>query len=295
MNRSRKAAHLFSKWSLATLTLIITLFVVAMILGLYLRSLPILSVETFKELLFTSTWRPFKGQFGFFPFIMGTLWVTATSVIIAIPIALLTAVYLSEYAGRRVRRIIMPFIDLLAGIPSVIYGIWGVIVVVPFIKDHIAPLFHVHTTGYTILTGSIVLAIMILPFVINVLIEVFQSVPEQMKEASQSLGATEWETIKHVVLKKSFAGIVAVSMLGVARAFGETMAVLMLTGNVPVIPTSVLSPGYPLPALIANNYGELLTVPLYDSALLFAALVLLVVVLFFNVASRLILIRVEEV
>jgi len=277
-----------------TLTIAISLLVVLMIYGLYKRSQAILSFQPWNELLLSSTWRPFKGEFGFFSFIMGTIWVTTTAIIIAIPFSLMTAIYLSEYASSRIRRLIMPWIDLLAGIPSVIYGIWGILFIVPLVRNYLAPLFNINCTGYSVLAGSIVLAIMIFPFIINVLIEVFQTIPVQMKEASTALGATQWETIKFVVLKKAAPGIVAVSMLGIARAFGETMAVLMLTGNVATPPQNIFSPAYPLPALIANNYGELLTIPLYDSALLFASLVLLVVVLFFNILSKIILIKIEK-
>jgi phosphate transport system permease protein len=125
-------------------------------------------------------------------------------------------------------------------------------------------------------------------------VEVLGSVPYEIREASLSLGATKWQTIKHVVIRKAMPGIIAAIVLGLSRAFGETMAVLMVAGNVAKAPSSVFDPAYPLPALIANNYGEMLSVPLYDSALLLACLVLLLVVLFFNVIARVVLIRVEK-
>jgi len=258
------------------------------------KSLAILNAEPLSELLFSTSWKPFQGEFGFFPFIMGTIWVTCVALIISVPFSLFTAIYLSEYASPRMREWVKPFIDLLAGIPSVIYGVWGVLAIIPLIKNYIAPFFGVRSTGYSVLAGGIVLAIMIFPFIVNILIEVFQSIPRQMKEVSLALGATQWETIKFVTLKKAMPGLVAVIMLGLSRAFGETMAVLMVTGNVAKIPHSIFSPAYPLPALIANNYGELLTIPLYDSALLFSALLLLVVVLFFNVMSKVILRIIEK-
>lgn len=124
--------------------------------------------------------------------------------------------------------------------------------------------------------------------------EVFRSVPYELREASLSLGATKWQTVKYVVLRKAMPGVIAAVVLGLSRAFGETMAVLMVAGNVAKVPSSVLDPAYPLPALIANNYGEMLSVPLYDSALLLASLILLAVVLFFNVIARVVLIRVER-
>jgi phosphate transport system permease protein len=225
---------------------------------------------------------------------MGTLWVTFVSLILAVPVSLLAAIFLSEYAPRSVREFTKPIIDLLAGLPSVIYGVWGVLLVVPFVGRVVAPLFGVTSSGYTILAGGIVLAIMIFPTIISVSLEVFSTIPHPMREASLSLGATKWETVRHVVLKKGMQGIIAAIVLGLSRAFGETMAVLMVVGNIPRLPKSVLDGGYPLPALIANNYGEMMSVPLYDAALMLAAAVLLLVVLVFNVLARIILVRVER-
>ena len=163
---------------------------------------------------------------------------------------------------------------------------------VPFVKDHVAPAFGVFSTGYCVLSGGIILAIMVLPVVVHITTEVLGAVPRGVREASLSLGATQWQTVKHVVLRKAAPGVIAAIVLGLSRAFGETMAVLMVAGNVAKTPSSLLSPAYPLPALIANNYGEMLSIPLYDSALLLASLILLVVVLFFNIISKLILVRV---
>jgi phosphate transport system permease protein len=276
------------------LTVFSSLVVFLIACGLYMRSRPILAGKPLTELLFSTSWHPFRGEFGFLPFIMGTLWVTGVAVAIAIPFSLLMAVYLSEYAPKKIREWVTPLIDLLAGIPSVIYGIWGVLVIVPLIKDHIAPWCGTFSTGYSVLTAGIVLAIMVFPVIIHVIIEVFRSIPQELRDASLALGATKWQTVKHVVVRKAMPGIIAAVVLGISRAFGETMAVLMVAGNVPKLPTSVLDPAYPLPALIANNYGEMLSIPLYDSALLLASLVLLVIVLAFNVLSRVILVNVER-
>ncbi|MFH1863807.1 MAG: phosphate ABC transporter permease subunit PstC [bacterium] len=276
------------------LTVVSGLAVFVIAFGLYQRSRPILLIKPLTELLFSTSWHPLRGEFGFFPFIMGTLWVTGVAVAIAVPFSLLTAIYLSEYANKVIREWTAPLIDLLAGIPSVIYGIWGVLVIVPLIKDRIAPSCGTFSTGYSVLTAGIVLAIMVFPVIIHVVIEVFRSIPHELKDASLALGATKWQTIKHVILRKALPGIIAAVVLGVSRAFGETMAVLMVAGNVAKPPSSVLDPAYPLPALIANNYGEMLSVPLYDSALLLAALILLLIVLFFNILSRIILIKVER-
>jgi phosphate transport system permease protein len=270
------------------------LLLVLVALGLFLRARPILSAIPLRSLLFSSAWHPLKGEFGFRPFISGTFWVTGVAIVISVPLSMLAALYLSEYAAERVRRVIRPLVDLLAGIPSVIYGVWGVLVIVPLVKDVVAPAFGRFSSGYSILAGGIVLAVMILPVIIHIMLEVFTTVPVEMREASLSLGATRWQTVKLVVVRKAAPGIVAAVVLGLSRAFGETMAVLMVAGNVPRIPTSVLDPAYPLPALIANNYGEMLSVPLYDSALLLAALILLVIVVMFNILSRFILIQLQR-
>jgi phosphate transport system permease protein len=262
-------------------------------LGLFLKARPILARESLATLLFSSSWHPLKAEFGFYSFIVGTVAVTAISMILAIPVCLLSAIYLSEYAHRRVRDLVRPLIDVLAGIPSVIYGFWGVIVVVPIVRA-IGDAVGRPTTGYSLLAGGSILAIMVFPIIISVATEVLQTVPTEAREASLALGATQWETIKHVVLRSSRGGVVAAMVLGFARAFGETMAVLMVVGNVPKVPHSLFDPAYPLPALIANNYGEMMSIPLYDSALMLAALILLLVVAGFNLAAHLTLYSIER-
>ncbi|PKL53227.1 MAG: phosphate ABC transporter permease subunit PstC [Candidatus Methanoperedenaceae archaeon HGW-Methanoperedenaceae-1] len=265
------------------------------LIGLYIRASPILSTVPITELLFSEEWSPNAGKFGFLPFIMGTLWVTVLATIIAVPISLLSSIYLSEYAGVHLREAVKPLIDLLAGIPSVVYGLWGVLAVVPFIKNTLAPALGAETIGgYGILAGGIVLSIMVFPIIISVTGEVLRSVSHDLREVSLSLGATKWQTIKHVVLRKARPGIFAAIVLGFSRAFGETMAVLMVVGNVPKVPSSVFDPAYPLPALIANTFGEMMSIPLYDSAILLAALMLLTVVLVFNIIARMVLIKIER-
>jgi len=264
------------------------------LLGLSLRSLPLLRTTDIGSVLFSSDWHPLRGEFGLLPFIVGTIWVTVVASVVAIPLCLLTAIYLSEYARSMARKWMKPLIDLLAGIPSVVYGIWGVLVIVPPIGDHLAPMMNRYSSGYSVLAGGIVLAVMIFPIIIHVSSEVLETVPQELRRASLSLGATRWQTIKKVVLRRAAPGLLAAIVLGISRALGETMAVLMVVGNMPRIPHSVLDPAYPLTALIANNYGEMMSVPLYDSALLFASLVLLLVVAFFNVISQIILVRVQR-
>jgi phosphate transport system permease protein len=260
-------------------------------LGLFMKARPILARESVLGLLFSSSWHPLKGEFGFSPFILGTLAVTAIAMILAIPVCLLSAIYLSEYAHRRLRELVRPLIDILAGIPSVIYGFWGVIVIVPLVRV-LGHAMGTPTTGYSLLAGGIILAIMVFPIIISVATEVLQTVPVEARETSLGLGATKWETVKHVVLRSARGGIIAAIVLGFARAFGETMAVLMVVGNVPKVPTSLFEPAYPLPALIANNYGEMMSIPLYDSALMLAALILLLVVAGFNLLAHLVLVRI---
>ncbi len=266
----------------------------AVFIGLLIKSKDILALKPLGELLFSSAWAPNRGEFGFWPFIVGTVWVTLIAIVIAAPFCVLAGIFLSEYAGKRFREFFRPIIDLLAGIPSVIYGLWGVLLIVPFIKNHLAPAFGFTTTGYTVLAGGVVLAVMIAPVIINITMEVLHSIPRELREASLALGATKWQSVKTVAFRKGLTGILAGVVLAISRAFGETMAVLMVAGNVASIPRSVFDAGYPLPALIANSYGEMLTVPQFESALLFASLILMVIVLLFNIVSRIILVKIEE-
>ena len=269
------------------------LLVILIAIGLAIKSSPILAIKPIGELLLSSSWHPLKGDFGLFPFILSTMWVTGVSMIIAIPLCLLTSVYIAEYSPKKIRAFIKPVIDLLAGIPSVVYGLWGVIVIVPAVKIA-AAFLGIHTTGYSILSGGIVLAVMVFPIIISISEEVIRNVPQQMREAPITLGATKWQATKLVVSRGALIGIIAAIILGFSRAFGETMAVLMVVGNVPRVPSSFLDPAYPLTALIANNYGEMMSIPLYDSAIMLAALVLLLIVVVFNIGAGYILTRVER-
>lgn len=263
-------------------------------LGLYLRAEPLLATHDLWSLFTDSQWAPGKGKFGFYPFIMGTLWVTGIAITLALPLCLLTSIYLAEYAPSSIRRLLIPLVNVLAGIPPVIYGVWGIFFVVPLVQHHLAPHFSDSSSGYTVLTGGVVLAVMIFPILVSIVSEVLRTIPKELKDASLSLGATKWETTKKVVLKRAFPGIFAAVVLAISRAFGETIAVLMVCGNIPVAPHSVFDGGYPLPALIANNFGEMMSIPLYDAALMFAALLLFVIIFLFNLISRIILNRLEH-
>ncbi len=285
---------------------IFTLLPVALIVfvtgALFVRSWPIISEYGLTDLLFGEVWKPNNGQFGFWPFILGTFWVTTVGVILSVPACLLASIYLAEYAHARTRSFAKPILDLLAAIPPVVYGVWGLLAIVPFVDDVLAPLserwlgsvsiFSVNQpTGFNVLSAGIVLAVMIAPLVISVMYEILSTVPNDLRHASLAVGATQWQTIRNIVLPQVGPGILAAVVLGASRALGETIAVLMVVGNIPQIPTSIFDSAYPLPALIANNYGEMMSIPLYDAALLSAALVLLVVILIFNILSLIVLRR----
>lgn len=287
----RLAGRFFLVVALAPIALVLVIIVT-----LAVRARPILAVNSLGELLTGEVWKPMAGQFGFAPFIIGTVWVTLTTMIIAIPICVLCALYLSEYAGPRLRGLMKPLLDILAAIPSVIYGVWGLLAIVPVVQSVIAPalkhwlgfipLFQSkNPTGFSVFSASLVLAIMVTPVIVAVTYEVLQTVPQGLREASLAMGATRWQTIRYVVLPKVSPGVIAAIVLGFSRAFGETIAVMMVVGNVPQLPHSIFDAAYPLPALIANNYGEMMSIPMYDAALMGAALILLVVVLGFNLVA----------
>ncbi|MEZ7515519.1 phosphate ABC transporter permease subunit PstC [Flavobacterium frigidarium] len=190
-------------------------------------------------------------QMGVKPLIYGTLWVSFGAILLALPIGLAAAIYLSEIAKKRTRSILKPIIELLAGIPSVVYGFFGLVIIVPLIQST----FNL-PVGETGLAGSVVLAIMALPTIITISEDAMRNTPRAMKEASLALGASQWQTIYKVVMPYSASGITAGAILGIGRAIGETMAVLMVTGNAAVIPTTLLEPIRTIPATIAAELGE---------------------------------------
>jgi phosphate transport system permease protein len=207
-----------------------------------------------KEFFVGKGWFPTAqpaGVFGTLPIILGTIWVSLFAIMLALPLGLAAAVYMAEIASAKVRRILKPLIELLAGIPSVVYGFFGLIVIVPEIQK----LFNL-PVGETALAGSVVLGIMALPTIITVSEDAMRNTPRAMKEASLALGATRWQTIVRVIIPYSMSGITAGAILGIGRAIGETMAVLMVTGNAAVIPHSILEPVRTIPATIAAELGE---------------------------------------
>lgn len=268
-------------------TILAMLLVVAMAIGLWIKSSDIIAEHSLWDLLTESEWKPMKNHFGFLAFLVGTFYVTGVATLIALPTSLLMALLLTEYSRSVVRKYVYPLLDILASLPSVIYGVWGTLVIVPFISDIVGPAVGTATSGYTLLSGAIVLSVMILPLLVSLFMEIFDNVRKDLREASLSLGATRWQTTKYVVIKAGLPGVIASAVLAISRALGETIAVLMVCGNLIIIPGSLLDACYPIPALIANNYGEMLSLPLYESALMFAAFILFFVVLIFNLSSRL--------
>lgn len=289
MSQKRIIKDAIARYAMLGLAFLVAALIFVIAYGLITKSAPILKLKSISELIFSTNWRPSSGEFGFAPFILGTIWVTAVAMILAVPSGILAAIYLAEYSNKRAREIFKPMLDVAGGISPVIFGLFGVLVIVPFVKS-LSP----DSTGFSVLAAGMVLAIMIFPTIASVAEEVIHSVPREARESSLALGATGWETIKYVVLRRAGAGVVAAIILGLSRAFGETIAVLMVVGNVAQVPKSLFAPAYTLPALIANNYGEMMSIPLYDSALLFAALILLAVTVFFNIAAWLILLRIER-
>jgi phosphate transport system permease protein len=292
MTQRKLIDSISSKWMMVSLSFFL-LLPLAIGAGLIVKSSGLLENHSVGSLVTSSEWSPMDGKFGFWPFILSSLWVTVTAILISMPLCLLSSIYLSQFAPKWMLRFMHPVIDILAGIPSVVYGVWAVLVIVPLVRDDIAPFFHSESVGYCILSGAIVLAVMSIPYVLNLLLEVFRHIPVELGEASLSLGATKWETIKKVFVRKGGTGILSAFGLGFSKALGETLAVMMVIGNVVQVPHSVFDAGYPLPALVANNYGEMMSIPTYDSALMFGSLLLFVIILLINIFFRYIIYKSE--
>lgn len=218
-------------------------------------------------------------QLGVMPLILGTLWVSLGAILLALPLGLAASVYMSEIANEKVRRVMKPLIELLAGIPSVVYGFFGLVIIVPLIQTT----FDL-PVGETGLAGSIILGIMALPTIITISEDAMRNTPRAMKEASLALGASKWQTIYKVVIPYSISGITAGAILGIGRAIGETMAVLMVTGNAAVIPHSILEPVRTIPATIAAELGEAPNGGLHFQALFALGCILFLITLFINLS-----------
>lgn len=218
-------------------------------------------------------------QLGILPLILGTLWVSLGAILLSLPLGLAVAIYLAEIAHPRIRNTFKPIIELLAGIPSVVYGFFGLIVIVPFIQS----IFNL-PVGETALAGSIILAIMALPTIITIAEDSIRTTPRSMKEASLALGASRWQTIYRIVIPYSISGITAAAILGIGRAIGETMAVLMVTGNAASIPHTFLEPVRTIPATIAAELGESPQGGLHYQALFLLGSILFVITLVVNLS-----------
>ncbi|MBI5069449.1 MAG: phosphate ABC transporter permease subunit PstC [Deltaproteobacteria bacterium] len=246
--------------------------------------------------LWRNDWDPVSGAFGALPFVYGTLVTSAVAIALALPVSVGLALFLSEMGPRRLRPVVSFAIEVLAAIPSVVYGLWGLFVLVPVLRDWVQPalaralgflpLFQGPPIGLGYLAAGVILAVMILPTVTSVTIEVLRTVPASLREASLALGATRWEAIRMAVLPFGRAGIVGAALLGLGRALGETMAVTMVIGNSPEIHASLFAPGYSLPAVIANEFAEA-TGEVHLGALAALGLVLFGITVLLNGAARL--------
>ena len=253
--------------------------------------------------LVTRVWDPILDQFGALPFIYGTLVTSAVALIIAVPLGIGAAIFLAELAPARVSDTLEFFIDLLAAVPSVIYGLLGFLAVIPLMRDYIQPglknslgflpFFTGPTYGLGFLTAGVVLAIMVIPFIISVSREVLLSVPRDQREAALALGATRWESTWKVVVPFARTGIMGSIFLALARALGETMAVTMVVGNVPTISASLFSPGYSIAAVIANEFTEA-TGDLYLQSLVELGLVLFLLTFILNGLARILIVATSQ-
>jgi phosphate transport system permease protein len=245
---------------------------------------------------FGSEWDPVSGSFGALPFVYGTIVSSIVALVIAIPLAVAVAVFVTEMCPRPLRKPISYATELLAAIPSVIYGLWAIFVLVPFLRVYVDPLlikyfswtglFVPPAYGIGMLAAGTVLAIMIIPIISSITREVLSVVPQHQREAALALGATKWEMVRIAVLRNARAGIVGAIILGLGRALGETMAVTMVIGNTPQIAKSLLAPGYTMASVIANEFAEA-TGDLYFSALLEIGLALFIVTIIVNILAGL--------
>ncbi|HEY3379096.1 MAG TPA: phosphate ABC transporter permease subunit PstC [Armatimonadota bacterium] len=260
MNIHRKLAalHEFAMEKLILLSGGITIITVLLIFVFLLRdALPALKAVHLLPLLTGQSWYPNSDEYGMLPLILGSLQVTIGAIIVGVPIGVAAAVYIGEIANERVREILKPTIETLAAIPSVVIGFLGLVLLVPFIQQK----FHLAQGGLTALTGAIMLAFMAMPTIISISEDALHAVPQQFREASMALGATKWQTISHVVVPAARNGILASVMLGIGRAIGETMTVMMVTGNAAILPNwhqglGFLQPVRTLTATIAAEMGE---------------------------------------
>lgn len=261
--RIRKVLLAMALSSVSVLALIIVF--------VFREGLPLIFKTGLTDFLGGHRWAPTKGIFGIFPMIVGTVEVTLGALLIGVPLSLLVSLYLSEFASRTVRLVMKPLIELLAAVPSVVYGFIGVVLLVPLVR------YYFGGTGFSVLSASIILGIMILPTIVSISMDALRAVPQNYREGSLALGATPWQTAVRVVLPAARSGIITAVILGMGRAMGETMAVIMVAGNAVVIPTSPL---HPCRTLTSNIAIEMAYASGFHQKALFATGVVLFVMIF---------------
>ncbi|MBV9294828.1 MAG: phosphate ABC transporter permease subunit PstC [Acidobacteriaceae bacterium] len=275
----------------------ILLLVALLVLELWSNSQP--TVKTFGwSFLTSSKWDPNSGKFGALPFIYGTCVTSLLALIIAVPLGVASSIFLAEMAPPKFSNILTFLIELLAAVPSVIYGLLGIFILVPLIRAYLVPvltktlgflpIFQGDFYGVSFLSAGLVLSVMVVPFIISVSREVLIAVPVEQREAALALGATKWEATWQIVIPNASTGIIGSVFLALARALGETMAVTMVIGNTPKITASLLSPGYSIAAVIANEFAEA-SGSLYISSLIFLGLVLFGLTIVINAMARLLI------
>lgn len=295
-HRGRTGDRLFF---LLTLAMALSVVVLIGLIGWELFAHSKLAREKFGFHFFVSSeWNPVEEKYGAWPFIYGTLLSSAIGLIIAVPLSIGTALYLTEIAPGWIANVLGLTVELLAAVPSVILGLWGIFVMVPFLREYpfkwmnaalgSLPLFKGPIYGVSMLAGGIIIAIMIVPIITSIAREVFATVPIAQREAAYALGATRWEVIRLAVLGHSRRGLFGAAVLGLGRALGETMAITMVIGNRPEIATSLFAPGYTLASVIANEFAEA-TTDMYLHALFEVGLVLLGVTILVNGAAQILL------
>jgi len=267
-----RLALLLVAFSAVSILLVITIFIFG-------EGTPVMFRYGLQKFLFSLDWFPLEKSYGLLPMIIGSLFVTAGALVIGVPLGLACAIVLTEFSSKRLRRILKPIIELLAGIPSVVYGFIGVVILVPFIRDNLGG------PGLSVLAASIILGIMILPTIISISIDSLEAVPRTYREGSIALGATRWQTTRMVMFPAAKSGIIASIILGMGRAIGETMAVIMIAGNAATIPRSLLDPVRTLTSNIALEMGY--AAGEHREALFATGVILFIIIMVLNTIANL--------
>lgn len=273
------------QWLLAFVSFAALIFLVGITLTLFMEALPVFKDVSFLKLVFGRDWYPTydPADFGALPLILGTVWVTFGAVLICVPLGVGSALFINELAGEKLKAVLKPLVEILAGIPSIVYGFFGVVIVAPFIQKT----FHL-PVGLTAFTGSLLLGIMATPTVCSLSEDALSFVPKSFREASLAVGANRWQTLTRVVIPASGSGISTALILGMGRAVGETMVVLMVAGGAAVIPKTFFQPVRPLTATIAAEMGEAVVGSTHYHALFAVGLILFFMTLVFNIVAEII-------